>query len=118
MESWGLERELRKSSMDYSLKASRYLYGVAQTPCPNCPFKNEYPPVPLIEKTKKCFQSCEFKILIWILSAEQLFLYEQLRPPKKKKEDIELAINTSKIAQIEEGVRESQKIISPSFFNN
>jgi len=107
LESWELERNLRNSSMDYSLKVTRYLYGVARTPCPNCPFKNEDPPVPLIEKTKKCFQRCKFKIIIWIPSPEQLHLYEQVRPPEKKKEDIELAINEGKITLIEESLRES-----------
>lgn len=99
--------------MDYSLKATRDVYGVAQTPCPNCPFKNEEPPVPLVEKTKRCFQRCKFKIIIWILSTKQLSLYEEFRPPEKKKEDIELAINEGEIARIEETLRESQKIKPP-----
>lgn len=119
MESWKLEQYLRNSPMDYSLKATRYLCGIAQTPCPNCPFKNENPPVPLIEKTAKCFQRCEFKIIIWILNPEQLSLYEKMRPPEKKKEDIEAAINLGKITQIENKIKESRgiEISSPSFLN-
>jgi len=115
LESWELERELRKSSMGYSLKITLYLYGVSQNPCPNCSFKNEYRPVPLNEKDKKCFQRCEFKICLWILSPEQLILYEKFRPAEKKKEDIEMAIRENKIVFVDQILRESQKI-SPSFY--
>jgi hypothetical protein len=118
LNNWDLERELRKSPMDYSLKATQYLYGISQTPCPNCPFKNEYPPVPFEKKTKKCFERCKFKIIIWILNQEQLSVYEQFRPPEKKKKDIELAINEGKIALVEEILRGSQEIVVfPSFFS-
>ena len=113
MESWELERELRKSPMEYPFKATLCLYGVSRNPCPNCSFQNEYPPVPLAEATKKCLQRCKFKIIIWILNTEQLSLFEQFRPPEKKKEDIELAINEGKTALIEESLRESQKIKLP-----
>jgi hypothetical protein len=77
--------------------------------------KNEYPPVPLSEKDKKCFQRCNFKICLWILNPEQLILYEKFRPPEKKKEDIEMAIRENKIVFVEQTLRESQKI-SPSFY--
>lgn len=120
MKEWELERYLRESEMHYPLKATRYLYGVAQNPCPNCPFKNERPPVPSVEKTEKCFQRCKFKIIIWILSLKQLYLYEKMRPSENKKEDIEAAINLGKIARIENLIKESREIeiSSPSFFNN
>lgn len=107
MEYWELERELRKLPMIYSLKITLYLYGVSQIPCPNCSFKNEYPPVPLNEKDKKCFQRCKFKICLWILNPEQLILYEKFRPAERKKEDIEMAIREGKIVLVDQILGES-----------
>jgi len=100
-----LERHLRESLMDYSLKINLYLHGVASTPCFDCPFKNEHPAVPLWEKTEKCFQRCPYDILIWILNKEQLARYENLRPPEKKEAEIKRAINEGKIVRIEETLR-------------
>ena len=95
-----LEVKLRKSEMDYSLKATLYLYGVSFTPCSDCPFKNEKPPISICEKTEKCFQRCPFEIMVWILSSRQRKIYEKFRPPALKKRDFEQAINLGKIVQV------------------
>ena len=97
-----LEQNLRNSTAAYPLKATRYIYGIFQNPCPNCPYMNEYPPVPIYEKDEYCFKKCPFEICIWILNEEQLKIYEKVRPPEKKKRDIEMAIREGKIIPIEE----------------
>jgi hypothetical protein len=96
-----LEHNFRKSNEGYTLKSTRYIYGVSQIPCPDCPHKNEYPPVSILKKDEDCFRRCRFEISIWILSEDQLKLYEKVRPPEKKKKDVELAIREGKIVLIE-----------------
>ena len=97
-----LEHNYRNSNEVYPLKATRCIYGVSQIPCPDCPYKNEYPPVSIFIKTEKCFERCPYQIMLWILSKEQLEIYERVRPPEKKKIDIELAIREGKIILVEQ----------------
>jgi hypothetical protein len=96
-----LESNFRRSNEVYPLKETRYLYSVSQIPCPDCTHKNKHPPVSISKKTEDCFKKCEFEICLWILSKEQLEIYEKVRPPEKKKKDIELAIREGKIVLIE-----------------
>ncbi len=105
MNNFELERNFRRSNEIYPLKATRYIYGISQMPCPNCPYKNEYPPISIFKKTEDCFKKCSFKICLWILSKEQLEIYERVRPPEKKKEDVELAIQVGEIVAIEKTLR-------------
>ena len=107
-----LEHNLRNSNAVYPLKSTFYLYGVSQIPCPDCPYKNEYPPVSILKKDEDCFKRCQFEISIWILSKDQLKLYEKVRPPEKKKGDIEMAIRERKIIALEETLG-----FNPHFFN-
>ena len=95
-----LEKSLRESEMDYSLKVNLFLRGVASTPCTDCPFKNERFFAPIWERTKKCFQKCPFGIVIWILSKEQLMLYETVRSERLKERDIRKAREERQIIEI------------------
>jgi len=97
-----LEHNYRNSNECYPLKATRCIHGVSRIPCPDCPYKKEEPPIPILKRDEKCFQRCRFPIMLWILSKEQLELYEKVRPPEKKKEDIELAIREGKIVLVEQ----------------
>lgn len=86
--------------MDYSLKATLYLWGVASTPCKDCPYKGEYPAISILIKTKKCFERCPYPIMIWILSKEQLELYETIRSLELKQRDINKAQKEARIIDI------------------
>jgi hypothetical protein len=101
LNTFELEHNFRSSNEGYLLKSTRYIHGVSQIPCPDCPYKNEYPPVSILKKDEDCFRRCRFEISIWILSEDQLKLYEKVRPPEKKKKDVELAIREGKIVLIE-----------------
>lgn len=92
-----LEVSLRNSEMDYSLKANRYLHGVAFTPCNDCPFKGENPAVSIPLKTQKCFERCPYQIMVWILSEQQLRLYYKVRPPELKDKDFNKAVNEERV---------------------
>jgi hypothetical protein len=102
LSTFELEHNLRNSNAAYPFKATRYIYGGHQIPCPDCPYKDEYHPVPILKKTEDCFKRCPFEICLWILSKEQLEIYEKVRPLEKKKKDIELAISKRKIVALEE----------------
>jgi len=86
--------------MDYSLKATLYLWGVAFSPCKDCPYKGERPAISILIKTKKCFKRCPYPIMIWILSKEQLELYEIIRPLELKQKDIDKAQKEAQIIDI------------------
>jgi hypothetical protein len=94
------ERKLRNSSMVYAFKSNFYLHGVFFIPCKDCPFQNEIPAVPILEKDKDCFKRCPHDIMIWLLNEEQTTLYEKFRPPEKKKKELEKAIKEGRIIQI------------------
>lgn len=97
-----LEINLRESTAAYVFKITLLIYGVQQNPCPNCPFKNEDPPVSLLLKDQKCFERCPYNIAVWILNTEQEILYQRLRPDDKKRSDLEMAINAHKTALVEQ----------------
>jgi len=97
-----LERFLRSSSLTYPFKDSWLIDDVQQTPCLNCPFEKEYPPVPLLIREQKCFERCPRDIIVWILNEKQTKIYEKFRPDVQKKEDMALAINARKIALVEQ----------------
>jgi len=92
-----IEKELRESSMIYSLKANFYLKRLFSTPCDDCPFKEENPSVPISEKDEDCFKRCPFDIMIWLLNEKQTALYQKFRPPEKKKRELEKVIREGKI---------------------
>ena len=89
-----IEREiaLRRSEMDYSIKAGNYLCGGYRTPCLNCSLKGDNPAGSILERTKICFEKCTFEIMIWLLSDEQNRLYEEVRPKTMKERDVQKAI--------------------------
>jgi len=92
-----LEVSLRSSEMDYSLKANRYLKDIAFTPCEDCSFKGENPAVSILIKTQRCFERCPYPIMVWILSEQQLKLYEKVRPSELKERDLNKAVNEEQI---------------------
>jgi len=130
-----LERELRKSPMDYCLKANLYLRGVAFMPCPDCHEKwlpenensfltTEKHSIPFSEKIDECLLSliegrlknCPFEIMVWILSEDQFQLWEKLRSPEMKRRGIEKAINEHKMLQVEASLGRALGSISLPFF--
>jgi hypothetical protein len=92
-----LEKELRESQMIYPLKANYYLRRVKLVPCPDCPFKE---PVSILEQDAFCFSKCPFEIIVWILSPEQLKVYEGVRPTERRLIDLERAMKEGKMVPI------------------
>jgi hypothetical protein len=97
MDTDELEKKLRDSPMIYSSKASYLVWGFFSTPCPDCPFKNENSSLSIFEKDKDCFERCPFDIMVWILNQKQKKLYFKYRPLKKKKKELEKAIQKEEI---------------------
>jgi len=110
-----LEKQLRESEMAYPSKVNRLYKSVEFTPCNNCPFKDENPPVSLLGKTENCFERCPYEIVIWILSPRQIEQYIKLRPDNKKKSDIERAESESKFIYLEK-IKGTLKVAVPAFF--
>lgn len=108
-----LKELLPESQMNYPLKAGLYLRNSASAPCPDCPFRNKSP---FVVTTKLCFQECPHDIMIWILSREQLEKYKELRPPEKKKKEIDRAIEEGKILQIERIKGAPEIAVAPLLF--
>ena len=113
-----LERNLRNSTAAYPLKASRLVHGIQLITCPDCPLKNEDPPVPFLMKDQKCLERCPYNIIVWILSEEQEIIYQKYRLDEKKRNDLEMAINEHKVALVEKTIgRASESTTLPIFLN-